>query len=243
MRKTNMSEKNIPRREADMYPLLRSWLEANGYSVNAEVNGVDIAARKGGGLVVIEMKLRINLDLVMQIAARQETASSVYAAVPAPRTWDRRWRKLMKLLKRLEAGLILVHMDSAAPRVEIAFHPVAFERKRGKNGKGAARALLAEMDGRTLELNVGGSVRAKRVTAYRENALLVAAGLERIGPCSPAELRALGTGKKTGEILYANHYGWFERLGKGLYGLAPAGRDGLREYAALAVLLRANLAP
>lgn len=233
--------KGVPRREADMYPLLRSWLEANGYSVHAEVNGVDIAARKGGELVVIEMKLRINLDLVMQIADRQETVDSVYAAVPAPETWDRRWRKATKLLQRLEAGLILVHMDSAAPRVETAFHPVARERRRGKNGRTAARALLAEMDGRTLELNVGGSVRGRRVTAYRENALLVAAGLERIGPCSPAALRALGTGKKTGTILYSNHYNWFERLGKGLYGLTPSGRDGLREYAALADRLRANL--
>ncbi len=33
-------------READMYPLLRHWLEQNGYSVNAEVGGCDIAARK-----------------------------------------------------------------------------------------------------------------------------------------------------------------------------------------------------
>lgn len=242
-----MKTKNAPdnpclRREADMYPLLKSWLEGNGYAVNAEVNGADIAARKGSGLVVIEMKLRVNLDLLLQIAARQETADSVYAAVPAPASRDRRWRKATKLLKRLEAGLILVHMDSAAPRVEVEFHPLPLEAKPRRN-KAGTRALLAEMDGRSLEMNIGGTVRKKRVTAYRESALLVAAGLERAGgESSPAGLRKIGTGAKTGEILYANHYGWFERLAKGLYGITPSGRDALVEYAPLADRLREKLA-
>ena len=30
-------------------------------------------------------------------------------------------------------------------------------------------------------------------------------------------IRALGTGEKTGPILAANHYGWFERIARGLY--------------------------
>lgn len=226
-------------READMYPLLHGWLEANGYAVNAEVNGCDIAARKGGGLVVIEMKLRINLDLILQVAKRQEMADSVYAAVLAPETWDRRWRDLMRLLRRLEAGLVLVHMDSAAPRVEVEFHPVECSRRRDRIGE---RALLAEMNGRTLEMNVGGTTRRKRVTAYRESALLVAAGLENAGPCSPARLRGMGTGGKTGQILYDNHYGWFERLGKGKYGLTAAGKEGLEEFSLLADRLRERLA-
>ncbi len=225
-------------READMYPLLRHWLEQNGYSVNAEVGGCDIAARKGGALVVIEMKLRINLDLLLQVAARQETADSVYAAVMAPKQWDKRWRRSMNLLRRLEAGLVVAHMASAAPGVEVAFHPAEQTRRKNRAGK---RALLAEMAGRTLELNVGGTRGVKRVTAYREGALLVAAGLERLGPCSPAALRELGTGEKTGQIVYKNHYGWFERLGKGRYGLTPAGREGLAAYAELTERLRQRL--
>jgi hypothetical protein len=31
----------------------------------------------------------------------------------------------------------------------------------------------------------------------------------------------MGTGPKTQSILYNNHYGWFERRGRGLYGLKP----------------------
>ena len=233
-----MAKAKATHREADMYPLLRAWLETNGYTVNAEVNGCDIAARKGGALIVIEMKLRFNLDLLLQVAKRQEVADSVYAAVPAPETWDKRWRDLMRLLRRLEAGLVLVHMDSAAPRVEVEFHPLECAQRRNRVGE---RALLAEMNGRTLEMNVGGTARCKRVTAYRESALLVAAGLESAGPCSPACLRGMGTGEKTGQILYDNHYGWFERLGKGVYGLTPSGKSGLTEFAPLAERLRARL--
>lgn len=233
-----MAKTKTTHREADMYPLLRSWLEGNGYTVNAEVNGCDIAARKGGGLVVIEMKLCVNLDLLLQVAKRQELADSVYAAVLAPKARDRRWRGLLKLLRRLEAGLVLVYIDSAVPRVEVEFHPAECPKRKNRIGE---RALLREMDGRTLELNVGGTVRQRRVTAYRESVLLVAAGLERLGPTTPKALRELGAGEKAGQILCANHYGWFERLKKGVYGLTPAGREGLREYAALVERLRERL--
>ena len=40
--------------------------------------------------------------------------------------------------------------------------------------------------------NAGGSTRRPLVTAYRENALLVAAVLARHGPLAPKQLRALG---------------------------------------------------
>lgn len=222
-----------------MYPPLKEWLEEGGYTVNAEVNGCDVVARKGDDVVVVEMKLSLNLDLLLQVVERQGVADSVYAAVPAPKAWDKRWRRLMRLVRRLEAGLILVHLESAVPRVEVEFHPLGCERRQKPSER---RALLKEMAGRTLDLNVGGTTRMKRVTAYRERAILVAAGLERIGPCSPKALRALGTGEKTLQILSGNHYGWFERLGKGVYGLTGMGRDGLLEYGELAEALRCKLA-
>ncbi|HUJ74424.1 MAG TPA: DUF2161 family putative PD-(D/E)XK-type phosphodiesterase, partial [bacterium] len=62
--------------------------------------------------------------------------------------------------------------------------------------------------------------RTKLATAYRENALHVACCLLVTGPTSPAALRAMGTGAKTLDILRLNAYGWFERVGTGVYRLA-----------------------
>lgn len=220
-----MKRKKI--RETDLYPLVKSWLEANGYTVRGEVDGCDIAAVMDGELILVEMKLAINLDLLLQVVRRQESAETVYAAVPVPERMDKRWRGLTRLLKRLEVGLLLVHAHSALPRVEVAFHPVRQERKRRKD---RTRALLKEVSGRSLDLNLGGGNRQTLVTAYREEALGVAAALRRLGPCAPKTLREAGASAKTTPILYHNHYGWFERMAKGVYALTPAGEKALETY-------------
>ena len=219
-----MTTKKKPLKETDLYPLLKEWLEANSYTVHAEVGGCDIAARKGDDLIVVEMKRAINLDLLLQIADRQRMADSVYAAVPAPAGIDRRWRSLTRLLRRLEAGLVVVYLESSRPRVEVVFHPLAHTPQRRKDAK---RALLTEMSGRTLDLNVGGSNRTGIMTAYRERALCTAAALNILGESSPRRLRDIGAPDKAGAILLANHYGWFERVAKGAYRLTPAGRTAL----------------
>ena len=225
-------------RETDLYPPLKAWLEANGYRVRAEVGDCDVAAEKDGRLVLIEMKRAINLDLLLQLVRRQTADAAVYAAVPAPATGDRRWRELNRLLKRLETGLILVYLDSALPRVEVAFHPIEQQRSRSGN---ATRLLLTEMSGRSIDMNVGGGNRRKLMTAYREQSLHVAAALELFGPAAPRTLRRAGTPAKTGDILLKNHYGWFERLRPGVYGLSGSGREGLEEYAELTAKLREKL--
>lgn len=222
-------------KETDLYPPLKAWLEAGGYAVHAEVGHCDIAARKGDDCVLIEIKRAITLDLLLQVVRRQENDASVYAAVPAPKTTDKRWRGLVRLLKRLEVGLLLVYLDTAHPRVELAFHPIRQERRKRAS---ATRTLLAEMSGRTLDLNVGGSTRRKIMTAYREQALGVAAALDTMGTASPRELRAAGTADKTAMILRDNHYGWFERLARGVYTLTDSGRDALVEHGELVEALR-----
>ncbi len=214
-------------KESDLYPPLKAWLEANGRTVRAEVGGCDIAARKGDELVLIEMKRAINLDLLLQVVRRQRTHASVYAAVPYPKTMDKRWRALTNLLRRLEAGLLLVKLDGYLPGVEVAFHPVPCQRQRDKR---ATAALLAEMSGRSLDLNVGGTHRRALMTAYREQALAVAVALSRFAEASPKELRQCGAPAKAGPILLSNHYGWFERLGLGKYALSAAGREALSAH-------------
>lgn len=217
-------------KESDLYPPLKAWLESNGYEVHGEVLNCDLAARRGGELVLIELKRAVNLELLLQLTRRQEAEAAVYAAVPAPKAVNRRWRELTRLIKRLEAGLILIFPDSPTQRVEVAFHPMPSESRRRKT---LTRAILAEMSGRGADLNHGGSTRRKIMTAYRELALGVAEALERLGPTSPKAISAEGLGPKAGSILRDNHYGWFERLGRGLYGLTVAGGEALEEYRAL----------
>jgi hypothetical protein len=90
--------------------------------------------------------------------------------------------------------------------------------------------VLAEISGRTSDLNTAGSTRRKLVTAYRETSVHIACCLLARGRMSPAALRALGTGPKTQSILHYNPYGWFKRVRRGLYALSARGRQELKEY-------------
>ncbi len=218
-------------REVDLYPPVRDYLEQHGYLVRGEVLGCDITALKGEDLVVIELKRQITLELLIQATRRQRVTDSVYVAAPRPEKMPpRKWRGILHLLRRLELGLILVSFGGGKARVEVAFHPVPFSRRKQAPQR---RAILREMGGRSADLNAGGSTRRKLVTAYRENALRIAWRLDLLGPQCPKALRLLGTGEKTQAILADNVYGWFERVERGVYALTEQGKAALGEYAAL----------
>ena len=90
--------------------------------------------------------------------------------------------------------------------------------------------MIQEIADRSGNYNVGGSTRTPIVTAYRETAIYIAICLRELGPSSPRALRDLGAGKKAGPILASNHYGWFQRLGYGLYGLTDSGERELDNF-------------
>jgi len=229
-----------PLRERDLAAPIYSYLHANGYEVRSEVGDCDIAAEKGGELLVIELKRSLSIDLLLQATQRQRAADSVYVAIPWPAggTATKRFRQLSHLLRRLELGLIVVSTSPAAPRMEVLFHPLPVHRKRDSRKR---KAILAEIAGRSADFNWAGSVRQPLVTAYRESSIFVACCLERYGPTKPARLRSCGTGPKTLSILRSNYYGWFERVERGVYALSAAGRAALTTYAQLAALYRRRL--
>lgn len=231
-------KKCAPARETDLYEPIRKYLESNGYTVRSEVNHCDVTATKGDDLIVIELKRQFNVDLLIQATARRSITDSVYVAVPRPAAWNARWRGIKRVLRQLELGLILVSLGARTHRVDVAFHPAPSQRRKLK---AARRAVLEEMARRSGDYNRGGSSGRKLMTAYREDAIRIAACLDRLGPAAPRQLRALGTGPKTLSILSRNVYGWFERVGHGVYALAPEGRAALLEYAALADEYRAQL--
>jgi hypothetical protein len=100
------------------------------------------------------------------------------------------------------------------------FDPIPYQRMKNTRSR---RALLTEVADRSGDYNVGGSTKTTLMTAYRENAILIACCLSKLGPSSPKSLRNLGTGDKTTSILSANHYGWFQRVEKGVYELTDQG--------------------
>jgi len=223
-----------PKSETDLYRPVADYLADAGYTVRSEVHNCDIAAVKGDDLVIIELKLALNLILVAQAAQRQKIVDSVYIAIPRPSNkskWLGRNKAVLSLLRRLEIGVILVSLSAGKPAVEVVSHPVPFERHKRRS---AHRAILREVERRSGDFNQGGSTRTKLVTAYRENAVFVAVCLNEQGPLAPRQLRALGTGESTYNILHGNYYSWFERVSRGIYALTSRGHAELNQYPELA---------
>ncbi|MGI6358315.1 MAG: DUF2161 family putative PD-(D/E)XK-type phosphodiesterase [Bacillota bacterium] len=216
-------------KETDLYQPVKDYLEQQGYRVRGEVNGCDIAATKEEQLLVVELKLSLNTTLLVQAIERQRLTNLVYVALPkpSPREWRRRWTGLQRLLRRLELGLLLVSFTGDAGHVEVAFDPAPFQRRKSPQ---RLRAVLTEIAGRSGDFNLGGSSRRRLLTAYREQALYIAWWLSHLGPQSPKALRLRGTCDSTRDILYRNHYGWFEHPSKGFYQISEAGLQALEQH-------------
>ena len=218
-------------KETELYGPVKAYLEEHGYVVYGEVKNCDVTATRGDDLVVVELKTGANMKLLVQATDRQRITDAVYVAVPAPKSQrGAHWRGVKRVLRMLELGLLIVHFGRAGARVEQLFAPEPYARQKRKARR---RAVIQELARRTGDHNVGGSTGVQRVTGYREEAIHIACALLEYGPSSPKALRALGTVKATGRLLADNHYGWFQRVQRGVYALTPVGEAGLGEHNAL----------
>lgn len=218
--------------ETGLYAPVKAFLEGQGYVVKGEVGRCDVVAVRGEEPpVIVELKVALNLDLLLQGIERLAITDTVYVAVPNPRgaspLFDRR---MTKLLRRVGLGLLLVHATSTeSAHVEVILDPLPYQPRRNKSRRGR---LLGEFARRVGDPNQGGSTgRVKLVTAYRQEALRVASVLQALGPQTPAALRALAEAPKAAPILRDDVYGWFERVTRGIYRLTPVGTDALTLYA------------
>ena len=156
--------------EAALYPLVKAFLERQGYVVRGEVRGCDLVARRGDEApVIVELKLRFTLPLLLQGIDRLALSPLVYLAVPRPMARTRGVRPdakpVRKLCRRLGLGLILIGGRGA---VEVIEDPIPY---RPRQAKRRSSLLLGEFERRRGDLNVGGSSRTPIVTAYRQDAL------------------------------------------------------------------------
>ncbi|MFG6560852.1 DUF2161 domain-containing phosphodiesterase [Sulfitobacter sp. 1A15299] len=210
-------------RETDLYPPIKAFLEDQGYVVKAEVGAADVVALRGGEPpVVVELKLGFSLALFHQCLARLKVADDVYLAVA--RQPGKRFAKAVKdnvtLARRLGLGLITVRLSDGL--VEVHCDPGPYAPR--KNAKRAA-LLLREFARRQGDPNDGGQIRAGLVTAYRQDALKLALYLFEAGASKGADVaRATGVSAAT-RMMRDDHYGWFEKVDKGIYGLTPKGGE------------------
>ena len=213
-------------KEADLYPAVKAYLEGQGYVVKAEVGACDVMARRGAEPpVVVEMKLSFSLALVMQGVARQGLFDDVYLAVPVTeKGWKLRYKDIVALCRRLGLGLLAVRGEL----VEAHLDPGPYQPR-----KSALRAgrLLREFERRVGDPNQGGTTGIKRMTHYRQDALrclAILAGGERK---ASDVAKASGVARAAG-LMRDDHYGWFERVSRGVYALTPQGRRAMVEHGA-----------
>lgn len=215
-------------REQDLYPPIKALLERQGYTVKGEVGAADIVAmREDEPPVIVELKLRFTLSLFHQAITRLKLTDQVYIGVSKPtgRTARRALRDNLALCRRLGLGLITVRADGT---VEVQCDPGPYAPRKDK---ARAARLLREFDRLEGDPNSGGATRHGIVTAYRQDALKCAAFLAEHGPAKGAEVaRSVGVPVAT-RLMRENHYGWFEKVEKGVYALTSDGTEGLKHWA------------
>jgi hypothetical protein len=100
-----------------------------------------------------------------------------------------------------------------------------------RKNSGKAGRLKKEFDARVGDPNAGGATRTKIITSYRQNALRCAALLSKSGALKANEVKQQTGVEKAATLMRNNHYGWFEKVERGIYKLAECAETELKEYA------------
>lgn len=217
--------------ETELYLPVKAFLEAQGYDVKGEVGAADVVARRGAQeLLIVELKTGFSLQLLQQAVARQRLTDVVYVAVPR---WTGKagWRAFkgnVGLCKRLGLGALSVELKSG--RVQAHCDPVPYKPRKSKI---KTAALLKEFDAREGDPNLGGMNRQTVMTAYRQDALRCAAYLKAHGPSRGRDVKDGTNVARATRLMRDNHYGWFEKVSTGIYGLSGVGGNALLQQSDL----------
>jgi len=212
-------------KEEDLYLPVKQFLESQQYEVKGEIHDCDVCAIRGDeDPVVVELKLSLNLDVILQAVDRLALTSKVYIGVPR---WcgalKRRRRRIVKLFRMLGLGLLAVDPSLETGNVEVLLDPGEYKPRTSKRRK---ERLLGEFMRREGDPNPGGTGRRKGImTAYRQRALAIAWFLQENGPTKASNVAKTLREPKARDILYRNVYGWFDRESPGVYNLSPRGKQ------------------
>jgi hypothetical protein len=218
------SRRETPILETTLYAPVKAFLEGLGYSCKGEIGGCDVVALKDGEppvVVICELKMRFNLELVLQAVDRAAAADEVWLAAESSAKGREKDRRFRNLCRRLGFGLLGVD-----PRgeIELLLSPIAPAPRRDPKRRSR---LVDEHRRRKGDPAKGGMTRNPIMTAYRQRALACAAALAE-GPQKTRALRA--DIPDATKILYHNVYGWFAPVSRGVYGLTEAGRGALQTF-------------
>lgn len=220
--------KNKKPRETELYQPVKAYLEGQGYEVKGEVGKADIVAVRGEeDPVIVELKTGFSLTLFHQAIDRQNLTDNVYIAVPrgTGRPFLKSLANNKKLCRRLGLGLITVRMKDLF--VEVHLDPSPYQPRHSKPKK---TRLLREFTRRVGDPNKGGSTKTRMMTAYRQDALRCLQLLAKQGPTKASIVADVTKVEKARLIMSDDHYGWFERTERGIYGLTPKGIEALDEF-------------
>lgn len=220
-------------REIDLYLPIKRLLEKQGYEVKSEIGMVDVFAVRGDEPpVIVELKRGFSLSLFHQAVDRLAITDAVYVAVPRAKgnAFLSALKSNINLCRRLGIGLVTVRIDDGFCEIHLDPGPYAPRKSPAKT-----RRLLREFSRRVGDPNLGGSTRMTIVTAYRQDAMRIACHLQKFGACKASDVAAAINVGRARTIMADDHYGWFERVSRGIYRLTPKGESAASEIATIAV--------
>jgi len=215
-------------RETDLYAPIKAYLTRQGYTVKGEVGAADVVAMRGSeDPVIVELKTGFSLSLFHQGIARLAVSDQVYVAVPwkSGKPFARALKDNIALARRVGLGVMTVRDRDG--HVEVHADPVPYAPRKSKKKK--ARMLRA-FDRLKGDPNDGGATRHGLVTGYRQDALRCARFLAVHGPSPGKKVKEWAEVPEATRIMRDDHYGWFMRVERGVYGLTKAGQKGLAYY-------------
>ncbi len=217
-------------KESDLYLPLKRFLEAQGYEVKGEVQDCDVVAVRGEEVpVVVELKLTINLDVILQAVDRLAITPTVYIGIPKrSSSLKRRRKQIIKLLRMLGLGLVTIDPALKIGSVDVLLDPGEYRPRKSKRRQ---ERLLGEFMQRVGDPNLGGTAKRKGLmTAYRQRALAIGWFLHEHGPTKASDVAITVGDPQARDILYNNVYGWFERESRGVYKLSPRGEEEIAHW-------------
>ncbi|MFK7765295.1 MAG: DUF2161 domain-containing phosphodiesterase [Roseobacter sp.] len=213
-------------REIDLYPAVKAFLEAQGYAVKSEIAGVDVMALRGADPpVIVELKTGFSLTLFHQAVERLSISDSVYIAVehkPGKR-FSKSIKQAVGLARRLGVGVLTVRIKDGLVTVHADPGPYAPRKSKRKQA-----VLLKEFAKRRGDPNKGGQQTTGLVTAYRQDCTKIALYLYEAGATRGAHVAKEIEVPQATRMMRDNHYGWFEKVETGVYGLTPLGADAVK---------------
>ena len=222
-------------RETDLNDPVKRWLIDQGCDVKAEIKDVDLIGRFQDDLLIgVELKLKLNLEVINQAVERQSFCDMVYIAVlhDYKMVETKRYKMTLLTLKRLNLGLLLVNLRSTEPYVIEVIKPESFDFEQSRKRKVTKRqSIIKEFNKRKSDVNKGGSSKQKLMTAYKEHCLMVLYLMFAYDLSTTKELVNYGfEPKQVMSIWNKNFYKWFEKKDKGVYAVSEEGVLALEEF-------------